>query len=289
LFVFITYVKYPTASCALLSSMSHDRIWRLIRQPFIFPTTPRLPHTCKWEIFAAGRAGCTLCGAIHVCDSLTCEHKIVTDDSILCSITGFFLNRLYGAETWSDRSVCVSLDSRNKIELSYDVDTYVHDLLLSSNAKLCTLREQDSYVQRLSNAIDHFIATRSHGFDCATDVLASALQSIQWRVPPEFCAVEREKLAKTCTAAIHASATMLFKNRYFKICRGNQKAIVFGLVYLLRTGVTHDTKIILPRIDHLCAVLPLETQMKGFFGVSPSSITDTENRLKFIVRQNSAA
>lgn len=230
-----------------------------------------------------------MCGTIHVCDSMTCEHKIVTEDSILCSITGFFLNRLYGTETWSDRSVCASLESRNTIELSYDVDTHVHDLLLSSNARLCTQCEQDSYVQRLSNAVDHCTATRSRDFDCATDVLASALQSIQWRIPPEFCIVEREKLAKTCTAAIHTSAAMLFKNRYFKICRANQKAIVFGLVYLLRTGVTHDTKVILPRIIQLCEVLPLETQMKGFFGVSPSSITDTENRLKFIVRQNSAA
>ena len=272
--------------------MSDDHIWRLIRQPFIFPTAPRLPHTCKWEIFAPGRAGCTLCAAVHVCDSLTCEHKIITEDSVLCSITGAFLNRVYGVETWSDRSVCASLEKRNPAELSYDVETHVHDLLLSSNAKLCTQFERDSYVQRLSSALDHSIAAGaagSRGFDCATDVLASAIQSIQWRVPPEFCAAEREKLAKTCATAIHASAAMLFKNRYFKICRANQKAIVFGLVYLLRTGVTHDAKVILPRIEQLCGVLPLETQMKAFFGVSPSSITDTENRLKFMVRQNAAA
>lgn len=269
--------------------MSADRIWRLIRQPFIFPTAPRLPHTCKWEVFASGRAGCTLCGAVHVCDQLTCEHKIITEDSILCSITGFFLNRVYGAETWSDRSVCASLGNRSTTELSYDVETHVHDLLLSSNAQMCTKFEQDSYVQRVSSAIDQCSATRSIGFDCATDVLGSALQSIHWRVPPEFCISERERLVKLCASAIHASAAMLFKNKYFKICRANQKAIVFGLVYLLRTGVTHDAKVILPRIEQLCAMLPLETQMKTFFGVSPSSITDTENRLKFMVRQNAAA
>jgi hypothetical protein len=269
--------------------MSADRIWRLIRQPFIFPTAPRLPHTCKWEVFASGRAGCTLCGTVHVCDALTCQHKIITEDSIICSITGFFLGRVYGAETWSDRSVCASIENRCATELSYDVETHVHDLLLSTNARLCVEFEQDTYVQRLSSAFDHCAATRSHRFDCAADVLASAVQSIQWRVPPEFCKVERERLTKTCAAAIHASAAMLFKNRYFKICRANHKAIIFGLVYLLRTGVTHDAKVILPRLEELCAILPLETQMKAFFGVSPSSITDTENRLKFMVRQNVAA
>jgi hypothetical protein len=268
--------------------MSVDNIWRLIRQPFVFPTTPRLPHVCKWEIYAPGRAGCTLCADVHVCDSLTCEHKIVTEDSILCSITGAFLNRVYGSETWSDRSVCASLEKRNSTELSYDVETHVHDLLLSNNAKLCTQFEQDNYIQRVSSTLDHYSTTGERGFDCATDVLGSALQNIQWRVPPEFCKAEREKLVKTCASAIHASAAMLFKNKYFKICRANQKAIVFGLVYLLRTGVTHDAKVILPRVEQLCAVLPLETQMKAFFGVSPSSITDTENRLKFMVRQNAA-
>ncbi len=82
---------------------------------------------------------------------------------------------------------------------------------------------------------------------------------------------------------------MLFKNKYFKICRANQKAIVFGLVYLLRSGgVTHNAKVVLPRLEELCAVLPLESHLKAFFGVTPSSITDTENRLKFMIRQNAA-
>lgn len=269
--------------------MSADRIWRLIRQPFIFPTAPRLPHTCKWEVFASGRAGCTLCGSVHVCDALTCQHKIITEDRIICSITGFFLSRVYGAETWSDRSVCSSNENRCATELSYDVETHLHDLLLSNNARLCVEFEQDTYVQRLSSALDQFAVIRPNSFDCAADVLASAVQSIQLRVPLQFCKVERERLTNKCAVAIHVSAAMLFKNRYFKICRANHKAIIFGLVYLLRTGVTQDAKVILPRLDELAMILPLETQMKAFFGVSPSSITDTENRLKFMVRQNAAA
>jgi len=268
--------------------MSLDNIWRLIRQPFIFPTTPRLPHKCKWEVFASGRAGCTLCGAVHICDALTCEQKIITEDSILCSITGFFLNRVYGTETWSDRSVCSSLETNRVRELSYDVETHVYDLLLSYNARRCTEFEQDSYLLRLENILEHCTTHPPQNLNCATDVLESSLQKIQLRIPPDFCRDEREQLARTCVSAIHACAAMLFKNKYFKICRANQKAIVFGLVYLLRTGVRHHAKVILPCFEHLYALLPLETHLKLFFRVSPSSITDTENRLKFMIRQNAA-
>jgi hypothetical protein len=272
---------------------TEDRIWRLIRQPFIFPTAPRLPHRCAWEIFATGRAGCTLCGDIHVCDSLTCAQKIITEDSIICSITGFYVSKLYGAETWSDRSVYASLDNRSSTELAYDVETHLHDLLLSHNARRCTSFEQSNYAHRLACALEHAAQTATDGaaerVDCVADALARLVRGIHWRIPVEFCGVERARLTKTCAAAIHASAAMLFKNKYFKICLANQKAVVFGLVYLLRSGVTHNTKVVLPQLDELCAVLPLESHLKAFFGVSPSSITDTENRLKFMIRQNAAA
>jgi len=267
--------------------MSVDRIWYLVRQPFIFPSTPRVQHQCKWEIFAYGRAGCTLCGALHVCDQLTCKQQIVTDDSILCSITGSFLNKIYASETWSDRSICTSIDKKHTTELNYDIETHLHDLLLSNNAKLYAQFEQDNYLSRVSCALQR--CSTSQHCDCVADVLANVVQKVQWRIPLEFFATERAALKKRCVSAISSSAAMLFKNKYFKICRVNQKPIVFGLVYLLRTGVTKDGKVVLPALHELCSILPLEAHLKAFFGVSPSSITDTENRLKFVIRQNTGA
>lgn len=263
--------------------MSVDQIWYLTRRPFVLPRTPRVPHQCKWEVFGYDRAGCTVCGSIHTCDQLTCEHQIITDDSILCSITGCFLNKIYGTETWSDRTVCSSMDKKCLTELSYDIETHVNDLLVSNNAKLCAKFEQDNYTSRLAYAVDSCSSCKH--CDCVTDVLAHVLQKVALRIPSEFCETERVALKKQCVLAINSSAAVLFKNKYFKICRANQKQIVFGLVYLLRTGVTKDGVVVLPMLRDLCAVLPLEAHLKTFFRVSPSSITDTENRLKFVIRQ----
>jgi hypothetical protein len=262
-----------------------DGIWRLVRQPFTLTSKPRLPHACKWEVFSSGRAGCLLCGAIHVCDALTCTQQLSMDDSVLCAVTGAFLSRVYGVETWSDRSVCSSLERRNKTELSYDIESHVHDLLLSGNAKAYSEFEQANYVDRATA----FLLTRGGVCrDCVVDVLADVVHGLPWRVPVEFCAAERERLVTACVAAVNTSAAKLFRNKHFKICRSNQKAIVFGLVYLLRSGVTNEAQVVLPRIAELGGVLPLEIHLKAFFGISPSSITDTENRLKFVIRQESA-
>jgi len=262
--------------------MPVDSLWLLARQPFVFPAAERLPHACKWEVFAPGRAGCLLCGAVHVCDPLTCRQQIATEDSLLCSITGVYLNKLYGSETWSDRSVCSGAGPKNTTELTYDVETHLHDLLLSKNAKKYALFEQNSYATRLSAAVEQ----GGKPCDCVADALAEVLQRVQWRVPPEFCLVERKRLVQVCTAAINTSVAMLFKNKFFKICRSNQKAIIFGLVYLLRTGVTNDKQVVLPQVPELCSMLPLEIHLRAFFGVNPSIITDTENRLKFLLRKD---
>ncbi len=162
-----------------------------------------------------------------------------------------------------------------------DIETHLHDLLLSKNAKAYSQFEHKNYVTRLTSLLEQ-PATRR--VDCVADVLADAFRRVQARTPREFCAVERQRLVKMCVAAINTSAASLFKNKHFKICRTNQKAIVFGLVYLLHTGVTNNAQVVLPRLPELCAVLPLENHLKSFFGVSPSSITDTQNRLKYVVR-----
>ncbi len=202
---------------------------------------------------------------MHVCDLLTCWQQISTEDSFLCSITGFYLNKIYGSETWSDRSVCSSLEQKSTTELTYDIETHLHDLLLSQNAKTYTQFEQQNYETRLTSTLEQ---PSSRKCDCVVDSVADVLGRIQWRIPLEFCALERQKLVKLFMQAINTSAASLFKNKYFKVCRANHKAIVFGLVYLLRSGVTNNSQVVLPRVPELCAVLPLESHLKAFFGVS---------------------
>ena len=134
------------------------------------------PQDC--HVRMAGCTGCTVRDAIHVCDQLTYQHQIITDDSILCSITSCFLNKIYGSETWSDRNICMSLDKKDVSELTYDIETHFHDLVLSNKDRSYAQFEQDNYVSRLSSVIEY---CNMQQCDCVTDVLGTVLQKMQWR------------------------------------------------------------------------------------------------------------
>ena len=259
-----------------------DCIWRLVRQPFTLTHTPRLPHACKWEVFASGRAGCTLCGAIHVCDALTCSQKVAMDDSVLCAVTGAFLSRVYGVETWSDRSICSSLESKGRSELNYDLESHLHDLLLSANARAYCEFEQANYLaraaalleQRLSGVSAERGAASAGARDCVVDALADVVRGVAMRVPVEFCLAERERLAKACLAAIAPMAAKILRNEFFKICKAGHRAIVVGLVYLLRSGVTNGKEVVLPRLEELSGVLPCEMHLRAWWNINPSCCTE---------------
>lgn len=263
-----------------------DDIWKLVRQPFTLTHKPRLPHACKWEVFASGRAGCTLCGAIHVCDALTCRNQISMDDSVLCTVTGAFLSRVYGVETWSDRSICSSLERKGKTELNYDLESHVHDLLLSATARKYCEFEQANYLARAAAFLEHASERGARdGCQCVVDVLADVVRGLPMRVPVEFCLAERERLAKACLAAIAPMAAKILRNEFFKVCKAGHKAIVIGLVYLLRSGVTNGTQVVLPRLEELSGVLAQEMHLRAFWGINPSCCTEVENRLKYLIKQ----
>ena len=75
-----------------------DRVWTRLRGPFGYPSRG---HECQWERFDADRAGCLLCGKVHVCqgnmndwralEAKQCERCPITeadDNSHVCLITG---------------------------------------------------------------------------------------------------------------------------------------------------------------------------------------------------------
>lgn len=258
-------------------------IWFLVRRPFVLPLKPYVPHKCAWEKFSYDMAGCTVCGALHHCDALTCRHQETTEDSVICVITGCHLGRLYGSEDWNDRGVSSSLISQSSRQTTVDVEVHVHDLILSGTAKRCLEYEQHKIFQHVICKLNNQILLED--CQCAVDVVSNIMKSTSTKVYDSFCEDRRRVIKRMCLDAISESVGILFNNPYMKICRSNHRHFIFGLVYLLRFGVKLHGRVILPQILELGSMLPQETNMKAFFGVNPCSITDTENKLKFAIRQ----
>jgi hypothetical protein len=264
-------------------AMSHYDIWFSARRPFILPLDPYVPHKCMWEKFAYDMAGCTVCGSLHKCDALTCKHQESTDDSVLCVITGCYLGPLYASENWNDRGISSSFIPQNVTSNEFDVETHVHDLLLSCNARRCLEYEQRKIFQYISSKLNN--QALLHNCHCAVDVVSNIIKVSPLKTREIFCEKRRSLIKKRCLHAISDSVGILFHNSHVKICRSNHRHFIFGLVYLLRFGVKLNGRVVLPQMLDLNSVLPQETNMKAFFDVNPSSITDTENKLKFVLRQ----
>jgi hypothetical protein len=263
--------------------MTYYDIWFLLRRPFVLPLKPYVKHKCAWEKFSYDMAGCTVCGALHQCDPLTCRQQETTEDSVICVITGCHLGRLYASENWNDRGVSSSLISQGSREVVVDAETHVHALVLSCTAKQCLEYEQRKIFQHILSKLNNQVILED--CQCAVDVVSNIMKLTPPKVREGFCEARRHVIKRMCLDAISESVGILFNNPYMKICRSNHRHFIFGLVYLLRFGVKLHGRVILPQILELTCILPQETNMKAFFGVDPCSITDTENKLKFVIRQ----
>jgi hypothetical protein len=57
-----------------------------------------------------------------------------------------------------------------------------------------------------------------------------------------------------------------------------------GLLYLLRNGIIVHDMVVLPKLQILESVLPLESHLQTFFSIRAKCITETENVIKIILR-----
>ena len=108
-------------------------------------------------------------------------------------------------------------------------------------------------------------------------------------MPIHFCrsnASEEERLAasKLCSDIIHRHLCLI--NR---VCRGvvteaKLRSATVGLLYMIRQGIVVHEMVVLPRIQSLETLLPLENHLDLFFGVKAKCITETENVVKIVLR-----
>ena len=74
----------------------------------------------------------------------------------------------------------------------------------------------------------------------------------------------------------------------FALKNSDVRAFVFGMLYLMCRGVVMNGVEILPRVEELRSVVPSENNVGQFLNFRSKSITETENKFKFLFRHASA-
>lgn len=271
--------------------------WRLLRTPFPLTEQCLGAHACEWESIDTGVSGCRMCSHVHRCAYGLCKQVVQTTDALVCEVTGLCVrtsNIVDGA--YSDEVIsygCAQSYSGDsaRMDLYDEIDMHVNELLLSARAgEVCAL-ERAAYAHKLSNCVQRTANNMLRGEQLdAIGAIQSALRLHEDRKTYQpFDREQRLRLCAACCAQLRSTIPICNKFLKMHIRRSDMRVVVFGLVFLMRSGIYMHDICVLPSIPELMQLLPNESNLQKHFSFKSKNITDIENKFKFHLRHVSRA
>lgn len=219
-----------------------------------------------------------------MCSTSTCTDLEYTEDSAVCTITGIcVLSKVYASNEYSD-NVIVFSSIRDKMESTEarmrQVDSYVREMFLSTSAESLAMFEHSRKLQKYHGMISRKLRTSA-----CVNLLALMQSGIHLYTNVVFDAVLRKKLAATCASVIQRVMCVCECSLDLRVKDSDFRNFVFGMIFLMRVGVTMQNIQILPQFSELIDVLPIENNLQRFMNFRSKCITDTENKFKYIFRK----
>lgn len=292
-------------------------LWQTIRKPFVYPQN-LVHHKCVWEKIDIDMAGCTLCGWVHICSELhddvdhfqknvlkkkqtfcfdTKCQKMVEMDHVVCAITGCCLqDALYSELEFVDTAAFAPTHSPKNNKVSFEfVLFHVREILCSEKAVLCFEQERkttDNKLKLLFTKVmrDYRVKNPYKPPDIFLLVSNFLINANNLKeISETFDVVQREHIAQKCSISITRFFYILenISPEIFNFLKKN--ILIVGLLYLMRTGLSIFDMGILPKIDSLISLLPIENNLMHFFQIKCKYITETENLVKLQLRKTCAS
>lgn len=263
--------------------MAHA-IWRTIRRPFRYPFCAE--HV--WEVYDSNAAGCLKCGEAHVCylNSVDnrCPLATCEDQSRVCTITGQVLPEVrHGLNEYMDTAVQV-VDRTSVVDLDADVQSIIFRLLQGSHARRYREEENHRQSRKLGSAL-HKSLKQAKMRGCLSVCLHHHVAEVMSQERNmRFVQTASERLAEQCAKQIVLCLVDL-RSKGVRVTAGARLTnLVCGLLYLLRTGLTYRSLVLLASIEEVSRCLPHENKLEQYFGVSSKVICETENEVKLVFR-----
>ena len=257
-------------------------LWRALRQPFVLPVAAAGLHECRWEHIDLDVLGCVLCGQVHACADGRCTETEEVEDGVVCRLSGVVVRDKLFVETEfvSHVNLMDFVAPQNVFDeetAGVDVRSIVHTMLCSETAKTLYLR---SIIAHMARSRGRLKAAGHLGLACA-EVLGGCVEALRLR---PFGAARRRALVKPVAKEITKVMKTLVHNFGMPLKHGEVQSVTVGLLYLMRKGVVFEDIAVLPAVEELCAFLPSESMLAGFFDIKSRTITESENRVKFALR-----
>jgi len=269
--------------------MDSVHAWLLLRKPF--PLTRRCvsTHACEWERIDVDKTGCVLCSNIHVCSFGQCKQVTLTEDSLVCDITGLCIRQDNIIVTgFSDEVISYGSSETytcdNKRLEQYDcIDAFVCELLLSETASRVHGIERKHYLSKLTISIQKTINkhTAPRGMLSVLALIEDAVShNTDRKGYSVFDHAGRQRVAESCVKQLRSTLPICNKFLKMNIKRTDMRSAVFGLLFLMRSGIHIHDICVLPSIPELLEFLPNESNLLKYFGFKSKTITEIENKFK---------
>ena len=261
------------------------RLWRLIKQPFVLPCGYAHTHECQWKTIDAGLLGCALCGAIHQCADLLCKNVIETDDGTVCALSGMYIRtQQFVATEYQDTVNLTDMKTSHRIieETAFeDIHSIFEKILLSKTAQDLLIKQQLASVLKMHQ---QFKRNTQNNVVWCCQVMQTIRNDIRY-----FDETVRRNVLKVSSRNCFNVLSILVSDFGMYIKTSELQEMAVGLLFLMRTGIYSQGKIILPAIPALAHMLPAEGVLKSHFNIRSKYITESENRAKQCLRHVSSA
>lgn len=263
-------------------------LWVKMNFPFVLPPLSYKYHKCKWCRIQQDIFGCSLCGEIHRCSCTNCKPFVtVTDEYEICTISGICLRTSQpsnGQEFhdqilyWPDAGMN-KYTERHHVPDEFQIKSFIEELLLSAECYTLWQMKIKKIHAMICKSIETEFAKNVSFIDQFEHLIADivAKQNVLFA----FNRPLRETVAAECVDKILHILSLC--SRQFKLGtkQNDLRNTVFGLMYLMREGVTFANVSVVPKINSLIYLLPAESCLFKSFHFKPKFITDIENRCKY--------
>ena len=177
-------------------------------------------------------------------------------------------------------------------KLRDSVETTVREILASEKTERCMIQEMRRGDTKLSTMFSKLLREVSHSHKCIRPNMVLIISQLEYQTRKTRRASSRKEVdignvIEQCTESI---TNLLIRFGGVRVTKQMQNAnkcreFICSILYLMRMGITYQNRQLLPRVDILHELLPLQVLLPPIFNIRAKSITEGENIIKLDIRR----
>jgi hypothetical protein len=168
----------------------------------------------------------------------------------------------------------------------------VREILASEKTEQCMIQEKKRYDTKISALFSKALREASHDHKCVRPNMVLLYSQVEYHCRKNRRAslrlgVNIESVIDNCTESITSLLILFGGVRVSKQMQNSARCREFicSILYLMRMGITYQNRQLLPKVEALNYLLPLQVLLPVIFKIRAKSITEGENIIKLDIRQ----